>query len=171
MPPHTGPRRRRGRVLVGVAVLVIVAAVVVSASGAFGKHHARATGVSDNSDPTSIATVTEGSLASQLSADGTLEYTTSGGSDYSLVNQASGTFSKLPAVGDVFSRGHVLYRVSNDPVILLYGDTPVYRSLSEGDKGPDVRELNRNLVALGYATSSERRLGLELFQLRDRVCA
>jgi hypothetical protein len=155
MPPHTGPRRRRGRVLVGVAVLVIVAAVVVSATGAFGKHHARATGVSDNADPTSIATVTEGSLASQLSADGTLEYTTSGGSDYSLVNQASGTFSKLPAVGDVFSRGQVIYRVSNDPVILLYGNTPVYRSLSEGDTGPDVRELNHNLVALGYATRSE----------------
>jgi hypothetical protein len=155
MPPHTGPRRRRGRVLVGVAVLVIVAAVVVSASGAFGKHHARATGVSDNSYPTSVATVTEGSLASQLSADGTLEYTTSGGSDYSLVNQASGTFSKLPAVGDVFSRGNVIYRVSNEPVILLYGNTPVYRSLSEGDKGPDVRELNENLVALGYATRSD----------------
>ncbi len=154
MPPHTGPRRRRGRVLVGVAVLVIVAAVVVSASGAFGKHHARATGVSDNSYPTSVATVTEGSLASQLSDSGTLEYTTSGGSDYSLVNQASGTFSKLPAVGDVFSRGQVLYRVSNEPVILLYGNTPVYRSLYEGDKGPDVQELNRNLVALGYATRS-----------------
>jgi peptidoglycan hydrolase-like protein with peptidoglycan-binding domain len=53
------------------------------------------------------------------------------------------------------SRGQVLYRVSNDPVILLYGTTPVYRSLYEGDTGPDVRELNANLVALGYATSSE----------------
>ena len=155
MPPHTGPRRRRGQVLVGVAVLVIVAAVVVSASGAFGKHHARATGVSDNSYPTSVATVTEGSLASQLSADGTLEYTTSGGSDYSLVNQASGTFSKLPSAGEVFSRGQVLYRVSNDPVILLYGNTPIYRSLYESDNGPDVRELNENLVALGYATRSD----------------
>jgi len=49
----------------------------------------------------------------------------------------------------------VLYRVSNNPVVLLYGATPVYRSLSEGDKGPDVRELNHNLVALGYATRSE----------------
>ncbi|MGO9820023.1 MAG: efflux RND transporter periplasmic adaptor subunit [Solirubrobacteraceae bacterium] len=155
MPPHTGPRRRRGRVLVGVALLVIVAAVVVSASGVVGKHHARATGVSDNADPTSIATVTQGTLSSQLSANGTLEYTTSGGSDYSLVNQAAGTFSKLPAVGDVFSRGNVIYRVSNEPVILLYGSTPVYRSLYEGDTGPDVRELNANLVALGYATGSD----------------
>ena len=51
--------------------------------------------------------------------------------------------------------GNVLYRVSNEPVILLYGNTPVYRSLYEGDTGPDVRELNDNLVALGYATRSD----------------
>jgi len=120
-------------------------------------------------------TVTRGPLSSQLSADGTLEYTTSGGSDYSAVNQASRTFSKLPAAGDVFARGQVIYRVSNDPVVLLYGNTPVYRSLYAGDSGPDVREPNRNLVALGYATrhevdwdwdyfSEETRYALETFQ-------
>jgi hypothetical protein len=153
--PHPGPARRRGRLAAGGLVLaLVVAAIVVSATGVFDGNHARSSGVSDNSYPTSLATVTEGSLASQLSADGTLEYTASGGSDYSVVNQASGTFSKLPSAGDVFSRGQVLYRVSNDPVILLYGNTPVYRSLYEGDTGPDVRELNRNLVALGYATRS-----------------
>jgi ribosomal 50S subunit-recycling heat shock protein len=37
-------------------------------------------------------------------------------------------------------------------VVLLCGATPAYRSLYEGDSGPDVRELNQNLVALGYAT-------------------
>jgi hypothetical protein len=154
--PHPGRARRRGRLAAGGLVLtLVVAAIVVWASGAFDGDHARSRGVSDNSYPTSLATVTEGSLASQLSADGTLEYTTSGASDYNVVNQASGTFTKLPSTGAVFFRGQVLYRVSNDPVILLYGGTPVYRSLSEGDTGPDVRELNRNLVALGYATSSD----------------
>ncbi|HEX3803316.1 MAG TPA: hypothetical protein VHV75_10795 [Solirubrobacteraceae bacterium] len=39
--------------------------------------------------------------------------------------------------------------VSDRPVILLYGTTPVYRSLLEGDAGPDVEQLNENLVALG----------------------
>jgi hypothetical protein len=152
------PRRRRGQVVAGLVVVVLVlvaAAVAMWGAGVFGGHHSRSGGVSDRGYPTSITTVTKGSLASQLSADGTLEYTTSGGSDYSVVNQASGTFSKLPPAGAVFSRGQVLYRVSNDPVILLYGDTPVYRSLSEAGTGPDVRELNRNLVALGYATRSE----------------
>jgi hypothetical protein len=98
--------------------------------------------------------VTEGSLSSPLSASGTLEYAMrSGGS--TVVNQARGTFSQLPSPGRVISRGEVAYRVSNDPVVLLYGDTPVYRSLYEGETGPDVRQLNRNLVALGYATRSE----------------
>ncbi len=72
-----------------------------------------------------------------------------------MVDQGSGTFTSLPRAGAVFSRGKVLYRVSNDPVILLYGNTTLYRSLYEGETGPDVRELNRNLVVLGYATSSE----------------
>jgi len=153
LSPGSGARRRRGRLLVGSVVLVAIA--IAWAAGAFGSDHARSGGVSDNGYPTSTATIGEGSLSSQISADGTLQYTTPGGSSYSVINQASGTFSRLPRAGEVFSRGQVLYRVSNDPVILLYGNTPVYRSLSEGDRGPDVRELNENLVALGYATSSE----------------
>jgi peptidoglycan hydrolase-like protein with peptidoglycan-binding domain len=36
--------------------------------------------------------------------------------------------------------------------VLLCGRTPAYRGLSEGDTGPDVRQLNANLVALGYAS-------------------
>lgn len=133
---------------------MVVAVVVAWVVGLFDAGHARPAGVSDNEYPTSITTVTQGTLSSQLSANGTLRYTASGGSDDSVVNQASGTFSRLPVAGDVFSRGQVLYRVSNDPVILLYGNTPVYRSLYEGDTGPDVRQLNRNLVALGYASGS-----------------
>jgi peptidoglycan hydrolase-like protein with peptidoglycan-binding domain len=39
-------------------------------------------------------------------------------------------------------------------VALLYGSTPAYRVLSEGTTGADVRQLNANLVALGYATGS-----------------
>ena len=38
------------------------------------------------------------------------------------------------------------------PVVLLHGSTPAYRTLSAGASGPDVAELNADLVALGYAT-------------------
>jgi HlyD family secretion protein len=49
----------------------------------------------------------------------------------------------------------VLYRVNNHPVVLLYGSTPAYRTLSAGASGPDVAELNADLVALGYATRAK----------------
>jgi hypothetical protein len=49
----------------------------------------------------------------------------------------------------------VLDRVNDSPVVLLYGSTPAYRTLSAGATGPDVVELNADLVALRYATSAQ----------------
>jgi peptidoglycan hydrolase-like protein with peptidoglycan-binding domain len=51
--------------------------------------------------------------------------------------------------------GQAIYRLHGRPVALLCGATPLYRPLSVGLKGWDVKELNRNLVALGYADASE----------------
>jgi hypothetical protein len=58
------------------------------------------------------------------------------------------------------SEGHTLYSVSEDPVVLLYGTTPAFRTLSEGatdsaTSGADVAQLNYDLVALGYLTSAD----------------
>jgi hypothetical protein len=91
-----------------------------------------------------------------VSLDGTLTYRArSDGSPYSAINQAPGTYTKLPEAGDRVDCGDVLYRVDDDSVLLLCGSTPAYRSLSEGDSGPDVAELNANLVDLGYATRAQ----------------
>lgn len=112
--------------------------------------------VQDNAYPTGLATVREGPLSSQVNASGTLGYAAQpDGSPYSLVNQAKGTYTWLPAVGQVIGCGQVLYRVDDSPVVLLCGSTPVYRPLSEGMSGPDVQELNAQLVALGYARPAQ----------------
>jgi peptidoglycan hydrolase-like protein with peptidoglycan-binding domain len=150
-----GPRpRRRGRrrMLTAVCVLAVLAGAggAVAGTGALSASHPSA-GVVDNSDPTGLATVTRGTLSSQVQVNATLGYT--GG--YSVLNEASGTFTSLPSAGQVIRRGQALYRVSNAPVVLLYGTVPAYRSLSEGMSGPDVRELNENLVALGYADKAD----------------
>jgi multidrug efflux pump subunit AcrA (membrane-fusion protein) len=67
-----------------------------------------------------------------------------------VINQAAGTFTKLPQVGDKVGCGDVLYRVDDHPVLLLCGAVPAYRALRSGDVGNDVRQLNRNLHELGY---------------------
>jgi peptidoglycan hydrolase-like protein with peptidoglycan-binding domain len=91
-----------------------------------------------------------------VSQAGTLTYRArANGSPYSVINQAHGTYTKLPAAGQVIAQGHVLYRVNDQPVVLLHGSTPAYRTLSAGASGPDVAELNADLVALGYATSAQ----------------
>ena len=86
-----------------------------------------------------------------VSLDGTLTYRArSDGSPYSAINQARGIYTKLPDEGDKVGCGDVLYRVDDDPVLLLCGTVPAYRDLRSGDRGKDVRQLKRNLRALGY---------------------
>jgi hypothetical protein len=136
-------------VLTGAAVLVAVTAaagaVVVS-----GAEHGTAAA---QAPPANTATVERGKLSDMVSQYGTLTYRArSDGSPYSVINRARGIYTKLPNGGDRVGCGDVLYRVNDHPVLLLCGSTPTYRSLSEGDSGPDVAELNANLVHLGYVT-------------------
>jgi len=77
-----------------------------------------------------------------------------GGSSSSGQGQ-TGAFTWLPTDGQVVREGQQLYAVQNSPVVLLYGSVPVYRSLSQGMTGPDVQQLNTDLVALGYAAKSD----------------
>jgi peptidoglycan hydrolase-like protein with peptidoglycan-binding domain len=52
--------------------------------------------------------------------------------------------------GDRIEAGQVLVEVAGRPVILLPGRFPAYRDLAAGDVGPDVEQLERALVDLGY---------------------
>ncbi len=143
---------RKAWVLVGAAVLagVIAAGGVVATSGA-----KQATSAAEE-PPTNTVKVEKRSLSAMVSVDGILTYRAQpDGSAYSVVNQDSGTYTELPLLGQVISQGQVLYRVNDIPVVLLYGSTPAYRSLTAGATGADVAELNADLVALGYATSAQ----------------
>jgi peptidoglycan hydrolase-like protein with peptidoglycan-binding domain len=131
------------------ATVLIALAIVVLASASGSSQPA-------SGDQPATATVERGRLAMQVSAAGTLTYASQAdGSPYSVVNPATGVITALPSVGDVIKCGHPLYRVHGRPMPLLCGSTPLYRPLSEGLKGWDVKELNRNLTELGYADASE----------------
>src|ERR1700730_1340862 len=101
--------------------------------------------------PVNTMKVERGKLAAMVSLDGTLTYRArSDGSPYSVINQALGRYTELPADGDKIECGDVFYRVDNKPVLLLCGTVPAYRDLYFGDVGQDVGQLNRNLHTLGY---------------------
>ncbi|NRQ35279.1 hypothetical protein HII36_26140 [Nonomuraea sp. NN258] len=137
---------RRSRVITGLAAGV--AATV--ATGAVLLTYSGGTASSAQPRPPETAAVTKGRLDSQITDDGTLGYRKRpDGSPYSAVNQASGIYTRLPQEGDQVGCGETFYRVDDQPVLLLCGDTPAYRDLSAGAKGKDVRQLNQNLKVSG----------------------
>ena len=100
-----------------------------------------------------------GKLSALVSGAGTLTYRArSDGSPYVVVNQADGTYTRLPEAGDKVRCGGVLYRVDDRPVLLLCGTVPVFRGLHVGVRGPDVRQLNRNLHRRGFDAAAHVRI-------------
>jgi multidrug efflux pump subunit AcrA (membrane-fusion protein) len=61
----------------------------------------------------------------------------------------------LAVPGSVVSQGQPLWWIEGRPVPLFYGATPAFRALRPEVSGPDVQQLERDLVALGYASSGE----------------
>jgi hypothetical protein len=146
--------RRKTWALVAAAVL---AAVTVT-GGVLVTSDARRATAAARPLPVGTTHVERRTLSAKVSQGGILTYRArAGGSPYSVINQTRGTYTKLPAAGQVIAQGHVFYRVNNRPVVLLYGLTPAYRTLSSGAAGADVAELNTDLVALGYASRSQLR--------------
>jgi len=133
--------------LVGAAVLV---AVTVT-GGAVAMAGSDTTTSGAQGPRADTATVTRGPLTDMVSMTGTLTHRARpSGLPYSVVNPARGVYTELPEEGDTVECGDVLYRVDDDPVLLLCGAVPAYRDLRVGDKGSDVRQLNANLHKLGF---------------------
>jgi hypothetical protein len=151
-PSHSGLRTRGRRRAAAIALPVTLAGV--AASALFGTHllplrgGQGANGPGAAATPVSTVKVTRATITNTVQASGALGYAGS----YTVVNQALGTaYTRLPAMGSVIHRGHALYEVDGAPVTLLYGSRPQWRALQWGvTPGPDVAQLDRNLIALGY---------------------
>jgi hypothetical protein len=138
-----------------LAAAAVLAAVTVTGGVLVTSGAKRAT-AAPRQLPVGTTRVERRTLSAMVSQGGILSYRArSDGSPYSVINQARGTYTALPPLGQVIRQGHVLYRVNDHPVVLLHGSTPAYRTLSAGASGPDVAELNADLVALGYATRAQ----------------
>jgi peptidoglycan hydrolase-like protein with peptidoglycan-binding domain len=143
-------RLRRGlavargrRALAAVVIAVATAATAVALADGSGG----ASGPEPSAKASGTGTVARRTLAERLTATGTIGYA----GETTVLARLAGTVTALPAIGDVIGRGERLYAVSGEPVLLLYGSVPAYRTLADGvSDGKDVEQLEANLAALGY---------------------
>jgi peptidoglycan hydrolase-like protein with peptidoglycan-binding domain len=145
-PYPAPPGRRRGRRLVaGVLAVAVLGGAAWMAAGRPGLD--TATHAATPAAPTATATVARQDLNGQTKVSGTLGYAGSA----SVQSPLQGRITWLPTAGQVIGRGGTLLAVDNRPVQLFYGSLPPWRDLAVGvDDGPDVKQLEQNLAALGY---------------------
>ena len=125
-----------GAALLGAGVLALLLGGSGGGAAAGTRSAAGATG-----------TVERRTLAERLTATGTIAYA----GETTVLARLSGTITALPAIANVVRRGGRLYALDGEPVLLMYGAVPAYRTLAEGvGDGKDVEQLERNLAALGY---------------------
>ncbi|MEU8524496.1 peptidoglycan-binding protein [Streptomyces sp. NPDC048629] len=145
------PRRRAARATAAVLALVAAGAGAV----AFLAPHDGGRAGEGTADrlPPATAEVLRQTLEDSRSVDAQLGF----GTERTVVGRLPGTLTRLPEPGVEITRGKALYAVDNGPVVVLYGSLPAYRALAKGAEGPDVRQLEENLRALGYTgfTSDE----------------
>jgi hypothetical protein len=135
--------RGRTALLAGGAVLVVAS----GAAAAVGFGGADASTPPRSALPPATVTVVRGTLVQTETVDGTLGY---GDPVAVKAGGGGGTVTWLPAEGATVTRGKTLYKVDDDPVVLLYGTTPLYRTLAAGVSGADAAQFEKNLSALGY---------------------
>lgn len=137
-------RQRRLRALVVSGAGVLVLAVAATATVGLG------TGRSEEptADPRAYQTVavTRGDLVEYAVLDGEVGY----GVPVPVRCELTGTVTWIAPGGTVVGRGKELLRVDDEPVVLLYGQLPMFRPLAEATTGRDVEQFERNLRELGY---------------------
>ncbi|MFL5829226.1 MAG: peptidoglycan-binding protein [Solirubrobacteraceae bacterium] len=147
MPRPSLPIRLPMRVIAPV-LLAATAALIVGIATRAGSSR----GASSSRKATGSTTVQRRDLVATDTESGTLSYAR----PQTVFNRLTGTITWLPQVGQVIKRGGTLFKVSGAPVVLLGGNLPAYRDLSEGvSDGADVKELKENLIALGYDPSHQ----------------
>ncbi len=134
-----------GRLGAGLALFIAIGAIVVIVLTVASPSPTK--GASNGSQASGATAVQHRDLVETDTESGTLSYA----NPHTVYDRLSGTITWLPSIGQVIRAGQALYRVSGQPVVLMNGTTPAYRDLSAADSpGPDILQLNRDLVRLGY---------------------
>lgn len=152
MPPHKiPPHKMPPHKMAGRAPVIAAAGIALAAAGfaARGMWPGGARPASASSAvPVAVAKVVRTNVSQRQVVPGTLGYR----GTFSVIDESGpGIVTWLPPAGGVVRRGQPLFRIAGQPVTLLYGPVPAWRAFGPGmTSGPDVRELQRNLAALGF---------------------
>jgi peptidoglycan hydrolase-like protein with peptidoglycan-binding domain len=134
------------RLMLSLAALAF-AAFAVGATWAVAGAQSGSPSANDSAGTQATATVERRDLVQRESVSGTLGYADSA----ILYAQRPGTVTALRKSGSGVERGETLYWLDGKPVTLMYGSVPAWRRLdAKADGGRDIRQLERNLVALGH---------------------
>jgi peptidoglycan hydrolase-like protein with peptidoglycan-binding domain len=136
-------------------ILAAVVAAAAVAAGAWALRPGRvdhAAAAANDQVPVASAAVQRRDLVDRQDVQGTLGYDGS----RTVAAPASGTITRLRPEGATVARGRSLMSIDAKATAwVIYGTRPLYRDLGPGmSNGSDVRELERNLVALGYDTGT-----------------
>lgn len=142
---HGAGSRTRRRAAGVVATLVVIAGLVAGGIE-FNAHRVRPATPRTTAEVTTT-TVVRTDLSNSQILGGTLGF----GSATPVKGSGGGLVTELPSPGAVITRGHPLYTVNDQPVVLFYGRTPLFRTLDKPTMtGLDVNVVADNLNALGY---------------------
>lgn len=67
----------------------------------------------------------------------------------------SRAITNLPLVGDLLAPGEVLYETDSTPVHLATGDVAAFRTMTEGQSGVDIAQLQSFLIDSGWDVTGE----------------
>lgn len=140
------PGRGPTLTVAGLLVLLSGAGVAWEVEDTTGRSRPAATTTAGTT--TGTARVVRTDVAQRQQVAGTLGHA---GAYNVIAGGGEGVVTRLPPLGTIVRRGRPAYEVDGRPVPLLYGARPVWRSFGLGmTDGTDVRQLERNLTALGY---------------------
>lgn len=157
---------RSRSVRVGVAIGVLLAIGIL----AFLLKPQRKPAADGPSRPAAAATatITRMNLASTLKVNGQLGY----GSEHSIKAGGEGQVTRMPKFAATLTRGTPVFRIDDQPVVLFYGRTPLFRRLdATGLVGHDIKMVADNLRALGYAIGRQPPVGSSVAQAANNATA
>lgn len=134
-----------GRVALALAGAVAIGAAVVGGFVATGG--GSSAGADRATVELSSVAIEQRDLIAYSEVTATLGFT----DEVDVSSPVAGTVTALLTSGATVEAGTVIGSVDGAPVVAMFGDVPGWRDLdTDSDDGVDVRQLETNLVALGY---------------------